>query len=52
MTFPVPRKYTFCAELAEKSFCWDFEVLPPDYVTTNVIFSPILHVKRYHSRQK
>ena len=27
--------------LEQKWFCWDFEVLPPDYVTINQNFSPI-----------
>ena len=37
-------KVTFCAELAKKSFCWDFEVLSPDHVTINPIFGPILPI--------
>ena len=36
-----PEKLTLCAKFEQKWFCWDFEVLPPDYVTINQNFSPI-----------
>ena len=36
-----PEKLTLCAKLGQKWSCWDFEVLPPDYVTINQNFSPI-----------
>ena len=36
-----PEKLTLCAKFEQKWFCWDFEVLPPDYVTINQSFSPI-----------
>ena len=47
-----PGKVTFCAELVQKSFCWDFEVLPRLCDNQSDFQSYILHVKRYHSRQK
>ena len=36
-----PEKLTLCAKFEQEWFCWDFEVLPPDYVTINQNFSPI-----------
>ena len=36
-----PEKPTLCAKFEQKWFCWDFKVLPPDYVTINQNFSPI-----------
>ena len=36
-----PEKLTLCAKFEEKWFCWDFEVLPPNFVTINQNFSPI-----------
>ena len=39
-----PEKLTLCAKFEQKWFCWDFEVLPPDYVTINQNFSPILQI--------
>ena len=36
-----PEKLTLCANFGQKSFCWDFKVLPPDCVTINQNFSPI-----------
>ena len=39
-----PRKLTLCAALAQKRFCWNFEVLPPHCVTIYRNFSPIPQV--------
>ena len=39
--FRFPEKLTLCAKFQQKWFCWDFQVLPPDYVTINQNFSPI-----------
>ena len=39
-----PEKLTLCANFGQKWFWWDFEVLPPDYVTINLNFSPIPQV--------
>ena len=36
-----PEKLTLCAKFEQKWFCWDFEVLPPEFVTINQNFSPI-----------
>ena len=36
-----PEKLTLCAKLVHKGFCWDFEVLPPSYVTVNQNLSHI-----------
>ena len=36
-----PEKLTLCAKFEQKWFWWDFEVLPPDYLTINQNFSPI-----------
>ena len=36
-----PEKLTLCAKFKQKWFCWEFEVLPPDFVTINQNFSPI-----------
>ena len=36
-----PEKLTLCAKFEQKWFCWDFEVLPPDFVRINQNFSPI-----------
>ena len=30
-----PEKLTLCANFGQKWFCWDFEVVPPHYVTIN-----------------
>ena len=30
-----PEKLTLCAKFGQKWLCWDFKVLPPDYVTIN-----------------
>ena len=31
-----PEKLTLCAKLGQKWSCWDFQVLPPDYVTIKI----------------
>ena len=36
-----PEKLTLYGKFEQKWFYWDFEVLPPDYVTINQNFSPI-----------
>ena len=36
-----PEKVTLCAKFEQKWFCWDVEVLPPDYVRINQNLSPI-----------
>ena len=47
--FPTfPEKLTLCAKFEQKWFCWDSEVLPPDYVTINQNFSPIPQVYTYN----
>ena len=39
--FPSFPELTLCAKFEQKWFRWDFEVLPPDYVTMNQKFRPI-----------
>ena len=44
-----------CSKLGQKWSCWDFEMLPPDYVTINQksqSYSTNLHTKYYLSYQK
>ena len=36
-----PETHTLCAKFEQKWFCWDFNVLPPHYVTINQNFNPI-----------
>ena len=40
-----PEKLTLCAKFEQKWFCWDFEVLPPDFVRINKNFSPIPQIQ-------
>ena len=44
-----PEKLTLCAKFEQKWFCWDFEVLPNDYVTINQNFSPIPQIYTQNS---
>ena len=49
-----PEKLKLCSKFEQKWFCWDFKVLPPDYVTINQNFSPIpqIYTQPYHFDQK
>ena len=40
-----PEKLTLCPKFEQKWFCWDFEVLPPDFVRINQNFSPIPQIQ-------
>ena len=43
-----PGKLTLCAKFEQKWFCWDFEVLPPDYGIINQNFSPSPQIYRQY----
>ena len=40
-----PEKLTLCPKFEQKWFCWDFEVLPLDFVRINQNFSPIPQIQ-------
>ena len=42
-----PEKLTLCAKLRQKWSCWDFEMLPPDYITIKILV--LFHKSTYQT---